>query len=335
VIHRLVSSIAAVMLTTVSVAAQTLTFTQVGSIAGPADLIEVQGRTAYVAAGKTLTIVDVTDPAAPRRAASYTFPELIWGVTVSGTRVYVAADTYGLGILDVSDIAAPKLIGALKTPGQAKNVAIFKQNRALVADHIRGINLVDISVPEKPALLTSFFVDGFAKDVVVGPGNFAYALDQPAGLNIFDLSSPSAFAPVGMTTLANPIPLRAQLDVSESSGPLGAEARSAKATRQRLAVVAGGGPVQIFDVSETKAPKQATVYRTPGAAQRVVLQGVRLYVADGPAGLQVLDLTTPSTPTIIGAHKTQMGARDVAVADALVFVVVGGEQVLILRQSGM
>ena len=65
--------------------------------------------------------------------------------------VYVAADTYGLGILDVSNAAVPVLRGALKTPGQAKNVAFFGTT-ALVADHVSGIDVIDVSTPARPVL---------------------------------------------------------------------------------------------------------------------------------------------------------------------------------------
>jgi hypothetical protein len=75
---------------------------------------------------------------------------------------------------------------------------------------------------------------------------------------------------------------------------------------------------------------QATTYRTPGNAQRVTIRGTRAYVADGPGGLQVLDLSTPSTPAIVGGYQTSMPARDVAVTDALVLVVTA-DGVLILR----
>ena len=82
----------------------------------------------------------------------------------------------------------------------------------------------------------------------------------------------------------------------------------------------------------------AAAYRTPsGRPQRVAMRGKLAYVADGREGLQVVDLSTPSKPSIIGAYKTAGPARDVAVADSLVFVVVGeGEgkgEVLILRQT--
>jgi hypothetical protein len=293
----------------------------VGSIAGPADLIEVSGGYAFVAAGKTLTLVDVTDPTAPKAAGAYTFPELIWGFTVTGSTVYVAADTYGLAILDVSNVAAPVLRGALKTPGQAKNVALFG-TRALVADHVSGIDVIDISTMTKPVLVGSFFVDGFAKDVVT-TGTRAFALDQPAGLYAFDLAKAGSFEPMATLTLATPIPLRAQLALSKESlnpGP-------------RIAVVVGSGPLQIYDVSNPQAMRHAATYRTPGAAQRVAFQGTRAYVADGPAGLQVVDLSTPSTPSIVGSFKTATPARDVAVADSLVFVVTASGEVVILRQA--
>lgn len=304
-----------------SASAQTVNLTLVGSIAGPADLIEVRGAYAYVAAGKTLTVVDITNPAAPKTAGAYTFPELIWGFTVAGSTMYVAADTYGLGILDVSNAAAPVLRGALKTPGQAKNVALFG-TKALVADHVSGIDVVDVSTPARPVLVGSFFVDGFAKDVVT-TGTLAFALDQPAGLYVFDLTKQGSFEPAAMIALANPIQLRAQLDVSEGTSKAG----------QRLAVVAGGGPLQIYDVSNQQAMIHSATYRTPGAAQRVSLQGARIYVADGPAGLQIVDLSNPSAPVAVGSYKTATPARDVTVAESLVFVIVASGEVLILRQA--
>ena len=192
-------------------------------------------------------------------------------------------------ILDVSNAAAPVLRGALKTPGQAKNVALFG-TRALVADHVSGIDLVDVSTPARPILLGSFFVDGFAKDVVT-TGTLAFALDQPAGLSVFDLTKSGSFEPSAMMTLASPIALRAQLAVSPDSSKPGA----------RVAVVVGGGPMQIYDVSNLQAMTHAVSYRTPGFPQRLSLQGTRAYVADGPQGLQVADPSTPSKPEIVGS----------------------------------
>jgi hypothetical protein len=176
------------VLTAATLSSQTLNFVPVGSIPGPVELIRVQGTRAFVAAGKTLTIFDVSNAAAPKREGAYTFPEKIWGFRLAGSLAYVAADFFGLGILDVSNAAAPVLRGSIKTPGQAKNVAIFG-GKAIVADHMSGVDYVDVSNADKPVSLGSYFVDGYSRDVAA-TGSQAYAVDSPTGLYVFDLSKP-------------------------------------------------------------------------------------------------------------------------------------------------
>ena len=84
-------------------------------------------------------------------------------VRVVGPTAYVAADFFGLGLLDVSNPAAPVLRGSFKTPGQAKNVGVFG-TKVVVADHMSGVDYIDVSDAAKPASLGSFFVDGYARD---------------------------------------------------------------------------------------------------------------------------------------------------------------------------
>jgi len=295
------------------------------------DLIRVQGTYAYVAAARTLTIFDISNPAAPRREGAYTFPEKIWGFRVVGSAVYVAADFFGLGILDVSDASAPTLRGSMKTPGQAKNVAVFG-TKAVVADHMSGVDFIDVSNPAKPVSLGSFFLDGYARDVVAA-GSLAYAVDAPAGLYVFDLSKPGPLDAVStQQSAAAPGSIVVSDVVSASPGT-------------KVAVLVGAGSLQVYDVSNPAAPPvKAATYRTPGGRPlRVALKGTQAYVADGLEGLQVVELSTPSMPRLVGTYKTPNPARDVAVADSLVFVVAGplpqgnlssgGGGVLLLRQT--
>ena len=312
----------------VRVSAQTVNFARVGSITGPADLVEVYGGLAYIAASKTLTLFDISNPAAPKRAGAYTFPEKIWGFRVVGSTVYVAADFFGLGILDVSNPAAPALRGSIKTPGQAKNVAVFG-TKAAVADHMSGVDFIDASNPAKLVSLGSFYLDGYARDVAAS-GSMAYAVDAPTGLYVFDLSKSG---PLDAVSTQQSATAPGSLVVSEASsqGP-------------KIAILVGGGSLQVYDLSTPAAPVKAATYRTPsGRPARVSLNGRLAYVADSGEGLQVVDLSTPSKPTVVGAFKTASPARDVAVADSLVFVVVGSaaggprefkdQEVLILRQT--
>ena len=309
----------------VSAAEQSPDLTLISTIHGPVDLIEVSDGRAYVTSERTLTIFDVTDPASPTRAGSYTFPEKIWGFQVVGSMVYAAVDFFGLGILDASDIEAPTLRGAIKTPGQAKGVAVYG-NRALVADHVEGVDLVDLSDLSDPVALGSFYLDGYPRDVAAA-GPLAYAVDAPTGVYVFDLSRPGPPEPIGMVQSARaPSSVEAQ-GVSGDGAP-------------NVVCMVGGGFLQVYDVSNPSAPVNAANFPTPsGRPRRVTVRGSLAYVADGPAGLQVVDLSTPSAPAIIATYATPKPARDIAVSDSYIFVAVGDREgdeegeVLVLQQS--
>ena len=61
----------------------------------------------------------------------------------------------------------------------------------------------------------------------------------------------------------------------------------------------------------------SAAFDTPGRAQGVAVNRDLAYVADGQAGLQVIDLSTPSAPRVVGGFETARPARDVAARDSL------------------
>jgi hypothetical protein len=319
--NRLLIAISFVFGCTSAASAQSLTFTQVGSFRVPADTVEIHGSYAYVAGGRTLAVFDLSDPAAPRRAGAYTFPEQIWSFRVVGSHAYVAANFFGLGILDVSKPNSPVLRGAIKTPGQAKGVALVG-TKVLVADHMSGVDIVDVSSMDRPVILGSFFVDGYARDVA-SSRTLGFAVDSPTGLYILDPSQRGEPQAVGQ--------------LQSASTPTAIEVMELPGTTPRLiACVVGGGSLQLYDVTEPAAPVHVTSVRMPGGRpSRVAVKGTRAYVADGREGLQVIDLSTPSKPVVIGGYKTTAPARDVAVGESLVLVAIGAgeenEEVVVLR----
>jgi hypothetical protein len=105
-----------------------------------------------------------------------------------------------------------------------------------------------------------------------------------------------------------------------------------------VAVLIGGGLLQIYDLSKPVAPVAAAQFRLPsGRPVRVTLSGHDAYVADARDGLQVVDLSTPSTPVLAGGFKSTQPGRDVAVAGAFVYLAVGagaeGGEVIVLRRQ--
>jgi hypothetical protein len=67
-----------------------------------------------------------------------------------------------------------------------------------------------------------------------------------------------------------------------------------------------------------------SAHPTAAGGRRVSVKGSLVYVADGPEGVRVLDVSTPAKPAVVATYKTPKGARDVAVTDSHVFVVIGG-----------
>ena len=286
-------------------AGQTVEYDEVAVLPGPADLVELDGRRAYVAADRTLTVFDLSDLAAPRQHGSYTFPEKIWGFVVVGELVYAAADFFGLGILDVSDPDHPQLLGSSRTPGQAKDVDV-SGTTAVLADHMSGVDLVDVSDARAPAALGSVYLDGYSRDVaVLGPR--AYAVDDPSGFYVLDLQETGSWEPTSAIQSADGPRM---VEVSETASP-------------PLAVLLGHGTLQVYDLSDPAAPAYRSTYATPGNALRVALDGDRAYVADGERGMLVVGLQDPAAPRVVGSYRPAQAVRDVAVDGELALLAVG------------
>ena len=311
-----------------AVSAQSRQFVSRGSIPVPPGpgarfpSVELDGTRAFVSTGMTLTVFDISDPAAPTELGTYEFSHPIWGFRVVDSLVYVAADIFGLGILEITDAGVPRLLGSFTTLGQAKNVAV-SGTTALVADYLEGVVVLDISTPSNPVRVTSLFVDGFATDVAIS-GALTYASDRPMGLYVLDISRPEA-ADLTVVPQSTSTGGGGELElVHPESGP-------------PLVVLVSNGLLQPFDISDPRAPVQLSTYRPPGGARHAAFEGSLAYVASaaapatGEAGLVVVDLSEPSSPRVVGTYMTELPTIDVAVSDSLVLLATP-RAILILEQ---
>ena len=313
-------------------AAQRVTFTPVGSLRVPAGTIKLQGQYAYVDEDSTLTVVDISNPAAPSRVGAYTLPARIWGFTVSGSYAYVAADLWGIGIVDISNKAAPTLRGSFKTRGQAHAIDVWGTT-ALVADHMQGIAFFDVSNPAAPKPFGSVFLEGYPRHVTV-LGSMAYAVDSPNCFYVIDPSKPPLDPLGSLQALDSGFGRFASIATADIPGT----------PTRKVAAVTGARELQIYDVSRPEAPTLLSRYSTPGGGDRMVMNGTIAYIADLAQGLRVVDLSTPEKPQTVGEYKTMRPALDVARSGALLFVTSGsqreavsgriqGDELLILRQN--
>ena len=252
---------------------------------------------------------------------------------MAGSRAYAACDLYGIGILDVSNPAdADAAPARYKTRGQAHAVEVFGKTALDLRSHVgRGLRRHLERGEAGPARL------GVPRGLLSVPcglrlvgvrGGFSRGL-------LCSRSGETGADPLGAVQTADAdygrIISIGVSDPSDTKGP-------------KIAAVSGGRALHVYDVSNPAAPVLLTRYATPGRGPRMAMKGRLAYVADNAEGVQVVDLSTPSKPRIVATYKTAKPAIDVAVADSLVFVVVGhswnemrrrfeGDEVLILRQN--
>ncbi|MFX1283053.1 MAG: LVIVD repeat-containing protein [Promethearchaeota archaeon] len=113
-------------------------------------------------------------------------PGIATKVFVSGDIAYIAAQTEGLKIVNVSDPTNPFVITSYDTPGVAVDVFV-QGDCAFVADGPYGLYVIDISVPSNPTLIGSYDTSGEANSVIV-EGDYAYVADKGGGLQIIEVS---------------------------------------------------------------------------------------------------------------------------------------------------
>ena len=266
-----------------------------------------------------LVMIDVHDPLQPLVQPPLVIDGVYSCVERIGDRVLV--DAHGLAVVDVSDPAAPRLIGdrpldrsprAIGVHGGVALVGSYeqwtsvdlsqpngpaelgslqlggpirglftRQQRAYVAARDAGLAVVDIADPASPTLLGVLDTPGHAHDVVVA-GDLAYVADYAAGFLVVDVSDPAT--PVALGAIDTPGPsLRVAVDAS-------------------VAYLADSwGGLQIIDVSDPTSPAILCTYYTGNTVNDVVLVGDVAVIADGMDRLRSVDISDPAIPQSVDA----------------------------------
>ena len=220
-------------------------------------------------------------------------------VAVRGEIAHLVVGTKGLLLVDISDPAQPREIGAHSTRGYAQAVDVDGEY-AYVANRGEGLTILDVSDPTRPFEAGSIDTQGSAQDVVIH-GGLAYVADQRGGLQIIDVGRPEA--PRLLATY-------------ETRGHA-----EAVAVRGAIVFVAvGDAGLEIIDVSDPSAPARLATLDLRGDAGDVVITDGLAYIAAGFRGIRIVDVSDPATPTEIGYLGTDGEARGLALSTGFLYV---------------
>jgi hypothetical protein len=105
-------------------------------------------------------------------------------VAIRGHQAYVACESAGLTIIDISDPSVPALLASHDTEGFALDVALFG-DVACIADGPGGLKVVDVSDPASPWRMGTN--SDFAVDGVAVTGSLVLAAAGADGLLVYEL----------------------------------------------------------------------------------------------------------------------------------------------------
>ncbi|MBI5501090.1 MAG: hypothetical protein HY907_12665 [Deltaproteobacteria bacterium] len=198
------------------------------------------------------------------------------------TLVAAAAGPAGVFLIDVTDPEHPSQVGTFDTAGAAMRLAPAPP-LLWVADGSGGVLALDLADPARPKAVAGVSEPPAAPEP-------AGATDAPADTSLVDAPDdlPPAFY------VRDVVPFGERLFVAASfRGLLVYDVRAAP-----------GGP----------SLEPRLTFDTPGDARAVAVDGDRVWVADGPSGLQVIDtaLHRPdAAPAVVATYPTRDVCRDV------------------------
>jgi hypothetical protein len=276
--------------------------------------VAIRGNLAYVAyaaayRGGGLQIVNVANPAAPTALGYYETSDYARGISVettpAGIFAIIANGAIGFTVLDVDNPSAPSLVGSYGGGGFAQAVQVLG-DRIYLGDDLKDLQVFKVrsrSPSYQVSLIGSYTTPGDGQAVRVS-GGVAYVADRNFGLFTIAVSNPTKPMLLGSCrTLGQP------WSVSVANGFAYVAARTAG--------------LHVISVVKPALPVLVRSYSTPGEAYAVQVVGNLAYVgyATGAGGgMQVLDVSVPSSPTLRGSITLPDDVRDLCVSGGFAYV---------------
>ena len=264
-----------------------------------------------------LYVMDYSDPSNPESVAVH--PGYGFDVEIEDGLAYCGGNDFY-----VKDAASPEdtgLVGSCCLIGGPNFKVHVFGSLALVlyygSLHEIHLELIDVSEPSSPLFLSAveavpygsiWWGDAYKKDDLVYWVDEAYleATDEFVGrILVFDIGDP-----------INPVPILVDTCLQAPGHAIWIEGDYAYVGEDY-----GGRGLMVFDVSDPYSIDSVGCFAIPeGRAWNVHVRGRYAYVCAHPDRVYVLDISDPSTPTLVASYDTPDQPRDIFVDEPYVLV---------------
>jgi hypothetical protein len=247
--------------------------------------VDVVGDLAYLIDGQSIRILDVHNPYLPEELGALDLGVPLIDLAVVGGYAYLAAQEYGMFVVDVRDPTAPAFAGRRTLNGISQAIAVT--NHTAYVRMGEGVAVVDVEKPTLPQqvnLIELRTVTDLAAD------GDALAVLSSNYLISFDVSDP--LAPVERGTLAFPI----------TGYPYGVDVR-----RDLACVALAYDGVEVVSVRAGSPPSSLAHFDLPGLHEVYVALDSTYATVAGADVVARVDLSDPRRPLAAGAFRTSDG----------------------------
>lgn len=222
-----------------------------------------------------------------------------WDVAVAGEYAFVCDYTKFLTVYDMRDHHWQQT-ARLEMPSMTENI-IIRGKLAYIANHVAGLTIVDISTPSKPFIVSNFnpHIDcdaiGLWHDCAVLYGHWE------SRIVLVDVSDPAKPRQRGVYQNA---------PKTFNQGEMAVDGGFAYCTAMNGLV--------IVNVAYQDNPKLAKAVDLKGRVSDVIVKDGYAFLAAGPKGVLVLDVSDTGAPAQVGCYKARKGfaASQIAVQRA-------------------
>jgi hypothetical protein len=324
---------------------------QIRSQAGAASAIQVINSLAYLSVAGGLEVMDIADADNPASLLVVPTAGQPSDAAILNETLYLADGSAGVRVMSLAVPSAPAEIGSYEVQAPATAVAGPSAAQIYAAQGRDGLAAVDLSKPLDPTQSSLLTTGSNVRDIAVN-GQYAYLACGADGLQIVDISLPSApvlkgsFATAGFCTrvacsgstavLTDGNSLYA-VNVSNPMTPVLIREWTdagwffdAAIDGSTIYAAVGGMGVQVYTVGSNDSIGS---YPADGIAYGIMVSGTAAYVAAGTEGLLILDISTPSAPSLLGHYDTTGIAMAVAASGTRVCLAEAGFGVTVIDTS--
>mgnify|MGYP001048695620 CR=1 FL=1 len=265
------------------------------------NVIAIQGNRAFVGTFESLTVVDISTPAALRvTGRSDPLPNVIFDLVLSGDYAYVADGGAGLVVMNIAQ-DVPYLVSHARTEDLVSNIAI-SENYAYLFEWFTGLRVMEISDPTRPQRVGLFEASIFDHGLSIA-GNYAYVVDSEYGLRVIDISDP--YRP---HQVADFKPLPSGVEALASQGDY-------------VFVSDSGALLRALDISFPTDPVVRSFIRktSSGSVSDILISGGFAYIIDSQTGLQIVDIEDPTQLRLVSTVELRGGTEAIAISQGYAY----------------